>query len=277
MNFESVTTDCDYLAGSGFVLSAEQKAALQTSLIITKTHYKFTKVQLWGKICGIKDDYFIVQGCGKDELKNRTSLYSFDCNEWNLLQPPTPADIKKACKLRGRFTGDPSHEYEHMDVKRVQNGGEFTEEETLIQMKEEERLAAVIATIDEEARVVPRGAYIRTPNNKTITNRSFDGLSTEECGKLSSYMHFRNDVDGRTSKCISKDANFNPAIDFLDVIENDLPRGCWSLQLARGNALVNIRSLNWLGMSFYHVPGTNKFGSLYVGIGERNHDVPFML
>jgi len=90
-------------------------------------------------------------------------------------------------------------------------------------------------------------------------------------------MHFRSLQDGRTNKRIKECANLDPAIDFLDVIESDIPKGSWSLQFERGNALVIIQSLNWLGMTFYHVPETNKFGSLYVGIGEKNFDIPFML
>jgi len=146
-----------------------------------------------------------------------------------------------------------------------------------IQLKEEDRLAAVISIIDEEARIVPRGAYIMTPVEQVHTNRSFEGIQASESGKLSSYMHFRSLQDGRTNKRIKECANLDPAIDFLDVIESDIPKGSWSLQFERGNALVIIQSLNWLGMTFYHVPETNKFGSLYVGIGEKNFDIPFML
>ena len=43
-------------------------------------------------------------------------------------------------------------------------------------MKEEHRLAAIVATIDEEARIVPRGAFIKTPLNQVHTNRCFEGL-----------------------------------------------------------------------------------------------------
>ena len=53
--------------------------------------------------------------------------------------------------------------------------------------------------------------------------------------------------------------------------------GTWSLQYERGSGLVCVRNLQWLGFSFYHVPNTRKFGSMYVGTGERNYDIPFML
>jgi radial spoke head protein 9 len=51
----------------------------------------------------------------------------------------------------------------------------------------------------------------------------------------------------------------------------------WSVQYERGSGLVQIRSLKWLGMAFFHVPETNRFGSLYFGIGEQNKDLPFMI
>jgi hypothetical protein len=30
-------------------------------------------------------------------------------------------------------------------------------------------------------------------------------------------------------------------------------------------------------MAFFHIPETNRYGSLYYGIGEENKDLPFML
>ena len=65
----------DYVGSSGVILSTEQKAALQSSLVILKSNYKFHRVLFWGKILGVKNDYFIVQGVSKDELKDRKSLY----------------------------------------------------------------------------------------------------------------------------------------------------------------------------------------------------------
>jgi len=276
MDSEGLHLSIEYISGSGVLLSPEQKAALQTSLIILKTHYKFTRVLLWGRISGIKDDYFIAQGCSKDELKERRSLYSTNCIDWHLLPVATEETQQKAAILRGRFMGDPSYEYEHTDVRRVRDGEEYTEEEVTIQLKEEERVAAVVATIDSEARIVPRGAFIKTPLGEVHTNRSFEGLSVTESGKLNSYMHFRE--GGITSTLSLKEkADLNPSIDFLDTIEGDIPKGTWSLQFERGSGLVTLKSLQFLGYVFYHVPGTTKYGSFYAGTGEKNFDIPFML
>lgn len=70
--------DLDLLAYSGIVFSPEQRASLQTALVILREQYKFKTVHLWGKILGISDDYFIIQGRQKDELKDRQFLYRFE-------------------------------------------------------------------------------------------------------------------------------------------------------------------------------------------------------
>ena len=75
MDAEDLHMSVDYVGSSGVVLSTEQKAALQSSLVILKSNYKFCRVIFWGKIVGVKSDYFIVQGVGKDELKDRKTLY----------------------------------------------------------------------------------------------------------------------------------------------------------------------------------------------------------
>lgn len=75
MEAEGLNMTIDYVGSSGVVLSTEQKAALQSSLVILKSNYKFRGVKFWGKILGVKSNYFIVQGVGKDELKDRKTLY----------------------------------------------------------------------------------------------------------------------------------------------------------------------------------------------------------
>ena len=77
MEAEGLHMAIDYVGSSGVILSTEQKAALQSSLVILQSNYKFRGVKFWGKIFGVKSDYFIVQGVGKDELKDRKTLYRY--------------------------------------------------------------------------------------------------------------------------------------------------------------------------------------------------------
>lgn len=83
----------------------------------------------------------------------------------------------KSSLLRGRFTGDPSFEYENTVTHRVGEGEGAQEQTTQIELKEEDRLAAVVSRIDEEAAVVPRGAFIKTPLGEVVVNKSFQGMA----------------------------------------------------------------------------------------------------
>jgi hypothetical protein len=42
-------------------------------------------------------------------------------------------------------------------------------------LKEEDRLAAVIVKIEEDALIVPRGAYVQQPTGEVVRNRLFEG------------------------------------------------------------------------------------------------------
>jgi radial spoke head protein 9 len=277
MDSEGLHLNIDYVGSSGILLSPEQKAALQTSLAILKSNYKFNKVKYWGKIKGLKDDYHIAQGVGNDELSDKRTLYSKDCVSWGLL-PPATEKMKKESKLaKGRFTGDPSYEFEHVEIKKtISDNEEVQEEEETTTIKEEDRLSSVIAEIDDDVCIVPRGAYMKSPTGQVMTNRSFEGLSVSESVKFSSFLHFR-EPKWLPEKSLLQKANMDRSIDFLDVVEEDIPRGSWSIQFERGSGLVTLRSLLWQGYVFYHIPATRKFGSVYVGTGEKNMDLAFML
>ncbi len=42
-------------------------------------------------------------------------------------------------------------------------------------LREEERLAATLANIEQDALIIPRGAYILQPNGDVERNRTFEG------------------------------------------------------------------------------------------------------
>jgi len=275
MDSGSLKLSMDYVASSGVVLSIEQKTALESSLIILKNQQKFQLVQFFGKIIGIQNDYFIVQGVGKDSLKDRKTLYSLDCIKWGLMPSPNEETRRKCLLIKGRFTGNPSHEYTHSE--KSQEAEDKDEESPVILVKEEDRLAITIENILQDVAIVPRGAFIRTPLDEVIPNRTFEGLSASESTRLSSYYHFRDPILLHEKSLLEK-ADLDKAIDFLDPIDTDIPEGgSWSVQSERGSGLVVLRSLHWLGFTFYHVPASDRFGYVYVGTGEKNLDLPFML
>ena len=101
---------------------------------------------------------------------------SQDCLNWAILPRADGALMMRAGLLHGRFSGDPSFAYEHTVTLRVGEGDSAHEETTTIEMKEEDRLAAVIGTIDDEVAVVPQGAYMKTPTGVVQQNDAFKGM-----------------------------------------------------------------------------------------------------
>lgn len=75
MDSDSLHSFVDLAAGHGLTLNSEQRASLQTSLVILKKNYKFSRVLFWGKILGENCDYFIAKGVEEDEMKNKKTLY----------------------------------------------------------------------------------------------------------------------------------------------------------------------------------------------------------
>ncbi|XP_031177691.1 radial spoke head protein 9 homolog [Sander lucioperca] len=275
MDSNSLYYSLELVAGSGSTLNVEQRTALQTSLVILKKNYKFHRVLFWGKILGLKEDYFIAQGKGEDELQDKKNLYSFNCMDWFLLPPATESMIEKASKIKSRFIGDPSYVYEHIEIRR-QGERDDTTEEVVTKVNEESRLAVTVHQIDDEASVVPRGAFVKSPHGLVQMNRSFGGLSHSEARKLDNFFHF-SEAKNLKKKSILEMGDLNPAIDFLDVLSDDIPKGSWSLQLECASKVCVLRSLLWLGLSFYHVPMTPQHGYIYIGDGIKNLDLPFML
>ncbi|KAM8826635.1 radial spoke head protein 9 homolog isoform X1 [Synchiropus splendidus] len=254
----------EMVAGSGCTLNMEQRTILQTSLILLRKKEQFKRVLFWGKIMGRVVDYFIVQGRGEDELKDKKYLYSINCLEWFTLPRVTDTMIEQvAIKAKGRFYGDPAHVYEADD------------ENEKTRVTEEHRLAVAVHQIESEVSVVPRGAFIKMARGMVQVNRSFAGLSYTEAAKLENYLHF-TEPQHLKNKSLLEMADLNPAYDFLDPLSVDVPNG-WCLQFECARTVCTIRSLLWPGLIFYHVPMTVQYGYIYIGDGLRNLDLPFML
>ncbi|XP_030051597.1 radial spoke head protein 9 homolog [Microcaecilia unicolor] len=282
MDANSLHFSLELVSGLGQGMSSEQKAALRASLVLLQRDYRFTRVLFWGRIQGLQADYYIAQGCGEDQLHNRSVLYSLNCLDWSLLPPATENMILEASEVIGRFIGDPSHEYEYAstrnkaDEDKADEDDPVPDEEEIKSLKEEARLVATIALIDQESAVVPRGAYVKSPHGQVELNRSFQGLSMTEARKLTNYFHCTPTLNPQT-KTLEEKAELDPAIDFLNSLEHDIPRGSWSLQFEGGNTVLVLRSLLWPGLTFFHMPMTPHHGHIYIGNGQRNIDLPFML
>uniref|UniRef100_A0A8D2QGB5 Radial spoke head protein 9 homolog n=1 Tax=Zonotrichia albicollis TaxID=44394 RepID=A0A8D2QGB5_ZONAL len=261
------------VAGGGAGLSPELRAALGASLPLLQRDYRFERVWFWGCIQGVRGAYYIAQGLGPDRAAPRSRLYSLNCLDWSLLTAATEEMLALAEEVKGRFQGDPSFEYIQQASEILNIFPYFSLKPV---MKEEARLIATIEQIDRAVGIVPRGAFVKTPLGSVHENRHFEGLSLVEAKKLSSYFHFTEPTNLKNKTLLEK-ADLDPSTDFLNSLEHDIPQGSWSIQLEKGGSVVVLRSLLWLGLTFYHVPMTKQFGYVYFGTGEKNLDLPFML
>jgi len=75
LDFENLSAYMDYLASS-VILSPEQRAAVQSSLVILKHEMKFSHLCFWGRIHGTRSDYYVVQGVEGIDWYNRRTLFS---------------------------------------------------------------------------------------------------------------------------------------------------------------------------------------------------------
>lgn len=77
MDSNDFTEYSGYLSSFGIIVSPEEKAALQSSLVILRNEQKVQRVRFWGKILGIKENYYIAQCIGKDELTEKKTFYRY--------------------------------------------------------------------------------------------------------------------------------------------------------------------------------------------------------
>lgn len=289
----------------GQTLTVEQKASIQTSLNVLKRESKFDTVKFLGRLSGSRGDYLLAQGFNVcyDKIENAESLkptrvysrknfYSINGVEWRMLPNIDNETVERCSKLFVPFSGDPASKFKVIDRKTEDDGegeGDGTEEQEGDEeeeeevppgfikrlVKEEERVAYVVARIDNASSVVPRGALLLTANDEVVRNPSFAGLSGDSASDLTNYMHLRTVQYTKGIAKLGSGASEN--MDFLEPVSEDVPRGCWSAVMSPTEQAFTLRHLVWPGAMFFHVIGTPLYGNCYFGDGLPNPDVAFML
>lgn len=147
-----------------------------------------------------------------------------------------------------------------------------------VNMKEIDRVHYLVRAIENDCQVIPQGAFKLTVVHEVSRNVSFKGLSADEAFKLSSYSHFRNVQTKDKKDGLEKDDAIYQR-NFLDDVSSDKPpHGCWCIQRdAATGTIAILRNLMWPGSYAFHKAGTKVFGSIYIGDGLKNTDLPFMI
>ncbi|XP_054003782.1 radial spoke head protein 9 homolog isoform X2 [Hylaeus anthracinus] len=270
----------DMVGYAGICIGTENSQILQNSLLVLQQENHFKKCYYWGKIYGVRSDYHIAYGFERDCMNGQIYYYSMDGLNW-LLLPKTNKCARFLTPLAiNKFEGDPSIVTNVYNINRPFPSNEDTKKyydgPIPKELKEEDRLAAVVELIREDAAVIPRGAWFKCPNGDVIENLGFEGLPDVDASYLKSYLHARPPQQKWNTNLLTR-PDYNYSIDFLDTIDLDVPQGCWSLQFVRGDATVILHSLYWPGLTFYHKLNNSDYGFLYFGHGKKNMDVVFMI
>ncbi len=261
------------------------------------------EIQLWGKIIGTVKDYYIAMGIkykGQYEFPIKKFYWANNSFIFSELPELNLQHIKHADSQTDFFTGEPEkvlvtlqkegeegeeeeqkekEEEEEQKEKKDDLSDTSEEQEIIIPPKnftELDRLAFTVRAIENDCDVVPEGSFKLTPIHEVRRNNAFKGIKMGELNDLKKYQHFRKVQTDEKKEFIERDdAIFYP--NFLDSLDGDLPQGCWSIHLDPSKTFATVRSLLWPGYVFYHISHTKQFGSLYIGEGNKNKDLPFML
>ncbi|KAG5887759.1 hypothetical protein JTB14_016110 [Gonioctena quinquepunctata] len=276
MNLNSVLHSLDSTSHFGHVISTEEGIILHNSLLILQNENHFKQIFFWGKIFGAEKDYFIVYGYTRDILYGKIFYYSRNCTDWGLLPKPTKDGILLTPLCTTKFQGDPSLVIDVLIEKDETWIPGKRKQPEIRKIKEEDRLAATVHQLTEEAGVFPRGALFRRPDGVVVENYSFEGLSTLEAREIKSFLHFRKPTQLYNTNLLTRD-DYNYAMDFLDPLDIDIPENCWMIQITPAEDMVVLKSIHWPGLIFFHYLTTPHHGFIYFGHGKQCLDSPFLL
>ncbi|XP_041988114.1 radial spoke head protein 9 homolog [Aricia agestis] len=261
----------EYFCINGVMLTTELVYELENSLTLLQVENHFKTIQYWGKIYATENDYHIAVGFGKDALNDKKYFYTTDFKLWSLLPKPKKKYKYLSLMIPLPFCGDPSRKMQILDESL-----EESDPERYQSMKEENRLAATISNICDEAEICARGQIIKHPDLSVIINPHFYGLELAEAKRLKSYMHIRPAQHRWNTNLLTR-PDYNYSMDFLDSIDMDIPKGCWNVSLEHSGNVVYLKNLYWPGVIFFHKIGTPDAGFLYAGNGYKNFDMPFLI
>ena len=143
-------------------------------------------------------------------------------------------------------------------------------------LTELDRLAATVREIDRACFSVPRGALKYTPLNQVLINEAFRGQSRDDAFSLNGWVHFREVQNKKQIDLIARqEAVFSN--EFLDDVSADKPNFCWSIIKDTTQSVATLRSQLWPGYYGFQRSNTPIYGSVYIGDGIKNIDLPFMI
>lgn len=300
MNVYRLGRDIQAMSQISEGLSFEERFKLQLGLKEIEDGSKFDQLLFWGKITGLAGNYYLAVALkfrNEYEFPSKAFFYARDDFIFSPL-PPIVRQFQEKCEdFNEMFKGDPeavlweAPEEPEGGQKEPEAKPEKTEDDQNISITEDEenilpempkkfkeihRLSFVVRAIEVECATTPVGAVVLLPIHELRWNPNFSAPELKTTLQKSHWMHFREPSDPLKKANIEKDdAIFRR--DLLDGIEDDLPRGCWSLQASFSKEWVTLRNYVWAGFLAYLNLEHSTFGYCYIGNGCKNVELALMI
>ena len=270
---------------NGVCLSLVERLKLESTLDQLKSDIKCDEMQFWGIIYGSEKDYYIAKALYYKNYPLFPKKKYYFCNSSNFIFSELPSlnphQLPNFHKYNTYFIGNPDIILEKYEVEKNNNlddeltEGNFKPLTRKKNMTETDRLSYVVRAIDRDTSLVPVGGYKMLPINEIRRNDLFEGINSEDLGKIEKYLHFRPvENQEKIDKINMGKAVFD--FDFLDSISDDPIKDTWSIQLDSTKTTCSLRSLVWPGYLAYCKANSDQFGGVYFGYGIKNVDIPFM-
>ena len=270
---------------NGVCLSLVERLKLESTLDQLKSDIKCDEMQFWGIIYGSEKDYYIDKALYYKNYPLFPKKKYYFCNSSNFIFSELPSlnphQLPNFHKYNTYFIGNPDIILEKYEVEKNNNlddeltEGNFKPLTRKKNMTETDRLSYVVRAIDRDTSVVPVGGYKMLPINEIRRNDLFEGINSEDLGKIEKYLHFRPvENQEKIDKINMGKAVFD--FDFLDSLSDDPIKDTWSIQLDSTKTICSLRSLVWPGYFAYCKANSDQFGGVYFGYGIKNVDIPFM-
>jgi radial spoke head protein 9 len=275
MEFHELDLALKYLCGTGMTLNIAEVTGLSAGLTRLKQNESYSDIYFWGKCLGTEKDYYVCYGlraAAGEFACPQKKFYWCTGDTFTFTEMPvvTPDESEVLLGISGRLTGNAE---KNLNAAAEE---EETEAEPKPVLREAQRLAYLVALIDEDTAVVPAGAYVLNDMHDVSPGLGFKGLSWDEATDTKNYQHFRPAKDVGALRVAAKDdVEFHSR--FLDTLDADVPSGSWVTRVDATQSFVSMRSLLWPGYVAYHAPGTRFFGGMYIGTCEKSLDLPFLL
>ena len=308
MDIQDLSASLRNIQHSGVCFNPEERVQLEMALqqlLNNSAETEFEELLFWGKLVGLNGDYYVALGLvftGRYEFAEKRFFYATS-SDFTFKPFPAMNDQHKDeyDKIKTMLTGNPKVIHKKVEPEKSAEPGEgeeqvakkslkeidplaSSEEEdpnsmiVPIDLKEIDRVHYLVRAIENDCHIVPQGAIKLTTSHEVSRNEAFKGLPASEAFTLNHYSHFRNVQYPDKKDGLEKDDAIYQR-NFLDDASADLPPfGCWSIQKDSATSTTAIlRNLMWPGSFAYHKASTRVFGSIYIGDGQKNTDLAFML